>query len=356
LFGGTVDTTVTGVVGVTNTGASFPTFCSGTLLAPNLVMVPRSCVSQLVGGGGTSCATSIYEAPTGSMDVYADTTIAIDAGARLHGDKVLVPPDDHVCGNDIALIILSGSFPATVATPLVPRLEVPPTKGETYTALGYGGVDPAGAEAGTRRHLAALAVACVDSCDSIGATAGKEIGGAAGTCPGDQGGPAVDATGKVFALFSRGSGGCVAGLYTRVDAFAPFLKGGALEAATKGGYPPPAWATSATDAGADATGDAIVATDSSAADTGGTDSEVDALTPADAAAALAASAEESSGCGCLVAGSTTSASPFAIAGVLAGVLSGLLARRRMRYETRPHGRRPQHARLRARRDLVPLRD
>jgi MYXO-CTERM domain-containing protein len=327
LKGGVVDTTATSVVGVVNTKPTFSSICTGSLIAPNLVLVARSCVSDLAGGGGTTCATSLFTAPGGSLDVYFDATITQDAGAHVHVDKTIVPSDDHVCGNDLALLVLSSNIPSSVATPIVPRLDVAPTKGETYTAVGYGAIDETGAETGVRRHLTSLAVACVTGCPEVTAE-GKEIVGAAGPCNGDNGSPAIDTAGKVFAISSRGPGACAAGLYTRLDAAAAFLKAGALEAATKGGYTAPAWATSPGDAGTDATtSDAspdAPMSDAPVSDTAGTDAATDAAATGDAMGVPAPAAEESSGCGCATVG-TTASSPYAIAGLL---LAALVRRRK----------------------------
>ena len=234
LKGGTTSTTATNVVGVVNTHPTFAQMCTGTLLTPNLVLVARSCVSALTGGGATTCDASFFDPPAGTLDVTTSTEIAADAGTAIHVSEIVVPPDNHVCGGDLALLILAKNADASI-TPLVPRLDVAPTKGEKYTAFGYGGLDATGADAGVRRVLADRTVACVEACDAVGVFSPREILGDGGPCNGDNGGPAIDAAGKLFAIASRGAGDCTAAIYTRLDAWAAWLNSTALDAATKGG-------------------------------------------------------------------------------------------------------------------------
>lgn len=321
LKGGTTDPTATSVVGVINTHPTFASTCTGSLLAPNLVLVSRSCVSALKGGGAASCAASFFDPPDGSLDVTTGTDIAADASATIHVSEIIVAPDDHVCGNDLALLILASSVPASTATPLIPRLDVPPTKDEVYTAIGYGAVDGAGHDSGVRRALTARKVLCVTGCDAFAVTEGKEIAGDEGPCTGDNGSPAIDASGMVFAISSRGSGDCSSGLYTRLDAFSALLKSTALSAATKGGYAAPGWATAPSDAGTDAVTD-TAAIDSAIADAADT-------TPFDGDdggfGAPPAAAPESSGCGCAVVAPRSTSF-----GALLGLAFALLLVRRRR--------------------------
>ena len=113
--------------------------------------------------------------------------------------------------------------------------------GEPYTAYGFGD-DEADAGAGVRRRLDGLSVDCVGLSCPDREVFETEWVGSDGVCSGDSGGPALDASGRVIGVVSRGYRGCRAPVYGSIPAFAAFLESEALRAAAEGGYEPPVWA------------------------------------------------------------------------------------------------------------------
>lgn len=216
--------------------------CTATLVAPNLLLTARHCVSA-----GSHEDVLCGDAELGepySADVFFATNDPQPReespffGAR--DVKVPVQGGD-TCGYDIALIVLDENVPAKLATPAVPRIDREVMPGETYTAVGYG-VDENGESTGTRMERTGLNVECQPgSCGS--GVESTEFRGETGICSGDSGGPALDAEGKVVGVVSRGGPECSTPIYGTVTAWRKFLIDAALEAATLGGYEAPFWAT-----------------------------------------------------------------------------------------------------------------
>lgn len=237
-------------------GASTAMFCTGALVGPNLVLTAQHCVVDLDGTGivcedtDAGPATRPGDTADASRFSVVTTTDAYDTTAKAYGvTRVITPPNAKTlpnCGNDVALLVLSE--PIANATPIVPRLDAPPVKTETFTAVGYG-YDGAVDTDGTRRSRTGLGI------DSVGevrvggklrATANDWVA-VEGPCGGDSGSPALDADGKLIGVMSRGQPTvCKSMLYTRVDPFADWLKSAAVDAAKTGGYSAPPWAAPAT--------------------------------------------------------------------------------------------------------------
>jgi MYXO-CTERM domain-containing protein len=260
-----------GVV-VEQSGGQFA-LCSGALLAPNLVVTARHCVSQLA-SDTIDCSASTFGSAlsTGSIRVTNAPSIAQHAFTPV--SQIITPSGsgtDAVCGNDIALLILQKAL-ASKQGWVTPALAPPITDRSAYsmqvTAIGYGvdaASDTTGDTAGTRRIVKDVAIGCIPNdpsyadCFTPGSgwqgviTAGEFVSGDASTCEGDSGSAAFDQAqfdqGKWLALGVLSRGGvndegttCVDPIYTRLDAWGSLIVSAARQAATAGGYPAPEWA------------------------------------------------------------------------------------------------------------------
>ncbi len=246
------DSAVVGIVSFSGFGGFG--ICSGTLIAPNVVLTAQHCVAQITGsqGGGVNCQTSGFAAPYPANGLFVSTQQQLTQNPNdYHATKAtVIPPGEGVCGRDVALMVLQDPVPATEAEPLVVRVDTaliggtPGTfaQGEDYSAIGYGNTGQFGGS-GARRRRDGLRVTCEGAtCFMAGAYATEWLGDE-GVCQGDSGGPAVDAFERVVGVASRGGNNCSFPIYGYPFGWADWLKTEVTKATEEAGLEPPRWTT-----------------------------------------------------------------------------------------------------------------
>jgi hypothetical protein len=243
IFGGTPAPDDTAVVAVVNFAGGQ---CSGSLIAPRLVLTARHCVADTATEDTrVLCGQTEFVDPdsAGAVFVVPGPEITNDVEDYRALSAILIPEgvDQDLCGTDVVLLVLEKPLPNV--TPLVPRLDAPVISGEPYSAVGYG-VDRAadGNPSGVRKRLDDLEVTCLGQDCGLGDIRDNEWVGSGGPCSGDSGGPALDSEERVIGVVSRGKDPCAEPVFGDVATRAAWLRSEAIRLANAADQAPPAWA------------------------------------------------------------------------------------------------------------------
>jgi hypothetical protein len=194
--------------------------CTGTLIAPDLVVLALHCVAEVSSGpvacGDGSTAARGHTADGGRITadiaperlrVYASAAApslaALPPVAR--GARVYRPAPGSVCGGDLAVLRLDRPVIRHAIAPV--RLDREIRAGERISVVGYGRTEDG--KLPRQRHrrddLTVLRVGPAPSTGDLGALPGGSFEVGEGPCLGDSGGPAFDATtGALVGVFSGG--------------------------------------------------------------------------------------------------------------------------------------------------------
>ena len=186
--------------------------CSGSLVAPNLVLTARHCVSATSNVGFT-CDSSGDGTDGGAIGPdYDPSSVYIYAGSRAptqfttpSATAVRFFHDDatNVCNHDLALIELRQPITGVKVGAL--DLASTPAAGQTITTVGWG-VTADGGAPGLRQERGGVAIVAVGPADvpSGYAVGPAEFDVGESICVGDSGGPALDSSNAIVGVVSRG--------------------------------------------------------------------------------------------------------------------------------------------------------
>ena len=227
IVGGTADSQDPAVVGIgtrrLDCEARLAVHCSGTLIAPRLVLTAAHCVAGASSG-------STLEVLLGSDVTDPAVDLRRVAGVQVH-------PDYRTDGDpaDLALLLLAESSPVAPVALNTTALDGS-SVGQSVRLVGFGQTRPTGDPPGQKRSGTA-------TLSEVQSTQLRIVPGPSLSCHGDSGGPLLSsASGSelLIGVITTGDPGCAAyGLNVRVDAFRrDFILPGVAWAAAAA--PPPA--------------------------------------------------------------------------------------------------------------------
>jgi hypothetical protein len=228
------DASEDGIVYIKTTlGENAATGCTGTLIAPNLVVTALHCVTFYSEGAFACNADGSITASNPGDGMIGQTVppanVAIHLGLALSdehsalGARVLGTGSNQICRNDLAFVVLDRSLDAPLARL---RLSKGVNWGDLVRVVGYGQREiSAPAERYARSGVRVVDVGPLTDGDETRTAAPRTFVLSEGPCHGDSGGPAFDeATGSMVGVYSVTAGSSCSGVGIRnvYTSLAPF--------------------------------------------------------------------------------------------------------------------------------------
>ncbi len=192
--------------------------CTATLVAPNLIITARHCVSDTesstacsmdgtpIVGGGVNADRDPGDLVVflGDGGIAPDTEVESNGVAR--GAKVVVDAGTNVCNRDVAFVVLDRKL----AAPVAPLRLGPPALSETVSAVGWGidetGTLPESREVRPDISLIGVGPAMYPDHATYGYGDSEFMIGES-ACAGDSGSPAFVKSGAVVGVAARAGNG-----------------------------------------------------------------------------------------------------------------------------------------------------
>jgi len=199
------------VVSVSALGAG----CTGTLIAPNVVLTALHCVADYDPGFRFNCQPDGTLPPgstVGQVGATVDpSSVSVRLGVQVggevvHGTAIFGTGSTDACHDDLAVVVLERA-PDIGAAPLVSlRFERPTRKGEPTRVVGYGDVEQTATDRGrqVRTGLTVKGVGKLDaSSTGDNGVLPRTLQVGEGPCHGDSGGPVFsEKTGAQIGVYS----------------------------------------------------------------------------------------------------------------------------------------------------------
>jgi uncharacterized membrane protein YgcG len=228
--------------------------CTGTVVAPRLVLTARHCIAPYVDGtyqcsneGGYNPTRPRNPPDAGFVGApFRADTVEIRIGQFPYenepdaiGEKIYTVPTDTICRNDIALVRVDRELGVP---PRAMRLAATTRPGELITAIGYG---ISFTDVGGRHERSGIEILAVGKSSVYPEGRGaydRTFRTGQGACPGDSGGPAMGESGAVLGLSSIGVNDCnsdaAQNYYTHLAPYRSFIEDSFADAGFEVPYEP----------------------------------------------------------------------------------------------------------------------